>query len=65
MNNAWGFVKQDFPPITTSMEPTRVCAVCGANELRYTGSYYSRPDFWLCPECLKRLKKLLDKENNV
>lgn len=61
MNNAWGFVKQDFPPRTTIEEPTRVCAVCGANELRYTGSYYSIPDFWLCPECLKRLKKLLDK----
>ena len=42
-------------------EPTRVCAVCGANELRYTGSYYSKPEFWLCPECLKGLKKLLDK----
>ena len=42
-------------------EPTRVCAVCRANELGYTGSYYSKPEFWLCPECLKRLKKLLDK----
>ena len=42
-------------------EPTRVCSVCGVNELGYTGSYYSNPEFWLCPECLKRLKKLLDK----
>ena len=42
-------------------EPTRVCAVCGTNELGYTGSYYSKPEFWLCPECLDRLKKLLDK----
>ena len=42
-------------------EPTRVCSVCGANELGYTGSYYSKPEFWLCPECLKGLKKLLDK----
>lgn len=41
--------------------PTRVCAVCGAHELGYTGSYYSRDEFWLCPECLKRLEKLLDK----
>ena len=41
--------------------PTRVCAVCGVNELGYTGSYYSKPEFWLCPECLDRLKKLLDK----
>ena len=42
-------------------EPTRVCAVCRANELGYTGSYYSKTEFWLCPECLKGLKKLLDK----
>lgn len=42
-------------------EPTRVCAVCGTNELGYTGSYYSKSEFWLCPECLKGLKKLLDK----
>ena len=42
-------------------EPTRVCAVCRVNELGYTGSYYSKPEFWLCPECLDRLKKLLDK----
>ena len=42
-------------------EPTRVCAVCGVNELGYTGSYYSKPEFWLCPECLKKLRKLLDK----
>ena len=44
-------------------EPTRVCAVCRANELRYTGSYYSKPEFWLCPECLKKLKELLNEEN--
>lgn len=47
-----------------TMCPTRVCSVCRANELGYTGSYYSKAEFWLCPECLKRLKKLLDKENN-
>ena len=45
-------------------EPTRVCAVCRANELGYTGSYYSKPEFWLCPECLKKLKKLLDEEDS-
>lgn len=44
-------------------EPTRVCAVCRANELGYTSSYYSRAEFWLCPECLKGLKKLFGKEN--
>ena len=46
-----------------TMYPTRVCSVCGTNELGYTGSYYSKDEFWLCPECLKKLKKLLDKEN--
>lgn len=43
--------------------PTRICAVCRTNELGYTGSYYSKPEFWLCPECLKKLKELLDKED--
>lgn len=61
MNNTWGLIKKDYPPRTTSTEPTRICSVCGVNELGYTGSYYSRSEFWLCPECLKRLKKLLDK----
>ena len=42
-------------------EPTRICSVCGMNELGYTGSYYAKDEFWLCPECLKKLKKLLDK----
>lgn len=63
MNTACGVIKPDYMRTTTSMQPTRVCAVCRANELGYTGSYYSKPEFWLCPECLKRLKKLLDKEN--
>lgn len=42
-------------------EPTRVCAVCRTNELKYTGLCCARDDFWLCPEFLKSLKKLLDK----
>ena len=45
--------------------PTRVCSVCGVNELGYTGSYYAKDEFWLCDDCLKKLKKLMDKENNV
>lgn len=44
-------------------EPTRVCAGCRANELGYTELCCAKDDFWLCPECLKKLKKLLDKEN--
>lgn len=56
MNTAWGFIKKDYPPRPTSTEPIRVCAVCRANE-------YSKTEFWLCPECLKRLKKLMDKED--
>ena len=42
-------------------EPTRVCSVCGANEFKDAVLCYSEDKFWLCPECLKRLKKLLDK----
>jgi uncharacterized protein CbrC (UPF0167 family) len=61
MNTAWGVIKRDDMCATVNMEATRVCSVCGANELGYTGSYYSKTEFWLCPECLKRLKKLLDK----
>ena len=61
MNTDWGVIKRDDMRTTVSTEPTRVCSVCGANELGYTGSYYSKTEFWLCPECLKKLKKLLDK----
>ena len=61
MNTAYGVIKPDYMRTTANMQPTRVCAVCGVNELGYTGSYYSKPEFWLCPECLKGLKKLLDK----
>ena len=41
--------------------PTRVCSVCGAYEFKSVIAYDSKTKFWLCPECLKRLKKLLDK----
>ena len=61
MNTACGVIKPDYMRTTASIPPTRVCAVCNTNELKYTGSYYSKDEFWLCPECLKRLKKLLDK----
>ena len=61
MNTTCVVVKPDYMRTTASIQSTRVCAVCGANELGDTGSYYSKPEFWLCPECLKRLKKLLDK----
>ena len=63
MNTAYGVIKPDYIRTTASMKPTRVCAVCGANELKYTGSYYSKSEFWLCPECLKKLKELLNEEN--
>lgn len=63
MNTTWGFIEKDYEPRATIKEPTRVCSVCGTNELGYTGSYYSKPEFWLCPECLKRLKELMDKED--
>jgi hypothetical protein len=63
MNTAWGFIEKDYESRATIKKPTRVCSVCGANELGYTGSYYSKAEFWICPECIKKLKKLLDKEN--
>lgn len=43
--------------------PTRVCSICGAYEFNSAIAYDSKAEFWLCPECLKKLKKLLDKEN--
>ena len=61
MNTTWGVIKPDYIRTTTSMEPTRVCSVCGAYERKDAIAYYSKSVFWLCPECLKGLKKLLDK----
>lgn len=61
MNTTCGFIEHDYEPKATIKESTRVCSVCGANELGDTGSYYVRDEFWLCPKCLKELKKLLDK----
>ena len=61
MNTACGVIKPDYMRTTANMQPTRVCSVCGTNELEYSGLYYSKPEFWLCPECLKKLKNLLDK----
>ena len=63
MNTACCVIKPDYIRTTANMQPTRVCSVCGVNECGYTGSYDIRDEFWLCPECLKKLKKLLDKEN--
>lgn len=60
-NTTWATIKSDLINTVATMQPTRVCAVCGTNELGYTGSYYSKDEFWLCPDCLKKLKKLLDK----
>ena len=48
--------KLSVPVAEIRGEPTRVCAVCRANE-------YSKAECWFCPEFLKILKKLLDKEN--
>ena len=45
MNTTCGFIEHDYEPKATIKEPTRVCAVCRANELGYTGSYYSKSEF--------------------
>ena len=61
MNTACGVIKPDYMRTTASMQPTRVCSVCGAYERKDAIAYYSKSEFWLCPECLKKLRKLLDK----
>ena len=61
MNTAYGVIKPDYMRTTANMQPTRVCAVCDANEFEYADSSYNKSVFWLCPECLKKLRKLLDK----
>ena len=42
MNTACGVIKPDYIRTTANMQPTRVCSVCGANELKYTGLYYTK-----------------------
>ena len=64
MNTAYDVIKPDYMRTTASMQPTRVCSVCGTNEYNYAETCYTKDVFWLCPECLKRLKKLLDKEDS-
>lgn len=56
---AFGTIKQDYT--YASMPPTRVCSVCDQRESK---SNYAKDEFWLCPKCLKKLKKLLNKEDS-
>lgn len=65
MNAAYSVIKPDYTRTTANMEPTRVCSVCGTNEHKYTGSYCVKDEFWLCPECLKRLNYLLNKQDKA
>ena len=62
MNTACGVIRPDYMRTTANMQPIRVCSVCGVYELKHVIAY-TKDEFWLCPECLKKLKKLLDKEN--
>lgn len=34
-----------------------ICGICG--ESQYKDSYYETTDFWLCPECAKKIGKLI------
>ena len=61
MNTAYGVIKPDYMRTTNSIQPTRVCSICDVHEFKYAIASYSKDVFWLCPECLKKLKKLLDK----
>lgn len=59
---AIGKIKQDYT--YASMPPTRVCSVCGANEFKYAELYYTKDVFWLCPDCLNKLRNLIVRESN-
>lgn len=59
-----GTLKLSVPVGEIRDVPTRVCSVCGAYEFNSTIAYDSKAKFWLCPECLKKLKKLLGKEDS-
>lgn len=49
-------VSSSFVSITAPA--MHVCSVCGYAEREYG---YAKDEFWLCPDCLEKLKKLLDK----
>lgn len=34
-----------------------ICSICG--ESQYKDSYYATTNFWLCPECVKKIGKLI------
>lgn len=57
-DTAFGTIKQDYA--YTHMSPTRVCNVCGYRE---SDSNYAVTDFWLCPDCLNKLRNLIAKES--
>ena len=55
---AQGKVKIESPFVSITAPAMHICSVCGHTEREYG---YAKDEFWLCPECLKRLKKLLGK----
>lgn len=57
-DTAFGVIKPDCA--YASMSFTRVCSVCCCKE---SVSNYTKDEFWLCPDCLKKLKKLLGGQN--
>ena len=44
-----------------TMVPSRFCSVCG--EYEYKDSAVGKTEFWLCKDCLAKLKKLLEEVN--
>lgn len=66
--NSYGYCQTSYclyPHITNvSYEavspPSRICSVCGKFE--YEKAYVATGTFWLCDECLGKLKKLLNEE---
>lgn len=41
--------------------PSRICSVCGKSE--YPNSVYATTTFWLCDDCLRKLKKLIQESD--
>ncbi len=55
---AQGKVKIESSFVSITAPAMHICSVCGRAGREYG---YAKNEFWLCPECLKKLKKLLDK----
>lgn len=52
-------------PGYTDMHPVKCCAVCGYYDSPVRRNIiYSDGQFWLCPDCLNKLRNLIARESN-